>query len=129
VTDSAEYGDPLTQAFWSAARRHELMVQRCAKCGSHQFYPRPMCLRCDSLDLAWVPVKGDGEVYSMTIVHLPVLPELTPPYVVAVVRLDEGPRITTNIEGGPVAIGDRVRLSWRDRDGLPALPIFRPAGP
>ena len=60
----------------------------------------------------------------MTTVHLRVDPALEPPYVVAVVELDEGPRLATNLVGGRAPIGDRVRLAWRDRDGAPPLPVF-----
>ena len=48
---------------------------------------------------------------------------------VAIVTLDEGPRLTTNLVGGDVEIGDRVRVTWRERAGLPPLPVFeKPAG-
>jgi uncharacterized OB-fold protein len=120
------FGDPLTEPFWAAAERHEFVLQRCAGCGAFQFYPRPFCLRCGSADVAWVPSAGTGTIHSQTTVHVPVIPELTPPYVVALIQLDEGPRYTAGIVGGPSAIGDRVRLTWRDREGRPPLPVFTP---
>ena len=75
-----------------------------------------------------MPVGGGATVYAMTTVHLRVDPALEPPYVVAVVELDEGPRLTTNIVGGQAPIGDRVRLAWRERDGAPPLPVFDAGG-
>lgn len=60
----------------------------------------------------------------MTLVHVQVSDEFTPPYIVAIVELDEGPRILTNIIGGECKIGDRVRLQWRERSNAPPLPIF-----
>jgi len=51
--------------------------------------------------------------------------EFEPPYVVAIVQLDEGPRLLTTVVGGRSRIGERVRLTWRDRDGAPPLPVFR----
>ncbi len=126
-------GDALTREYWAAAREGRLVVQRCDACGHHQFYPRPFCLACEELDLGWVEAAGTGSIYSMTTVHLRVSPELEPPYIVALVELDEGPRLLTRIvneEGAPlaegVAIGDRVAVSWHDRGDDPPLPVFRP---
>jgi uncharacterized OB-fold protein len=125
VTDEqAAPDDPTTAPFWAAARNHELVVQRCADCGQCQFYPRPFCLACGGRGVGWVPAKGTGIIYSITMVHVPVIPELTPPYPVAIVRLDEGPRLTTTIVGAPCGIGDRVRVAWRERPGSPPLPVF-----
>ena len=126
MSEAAVYGDALTVPFWEAAAQRRLVIQRCRACGARQHYPRPFCLRCESAAVEWSEVSGRGIVYSMTTVHLAVLPELPPPFVVAIVELDEGVRMTTNVVGGPVAIGDRVRLRWRDREGLPPLSVFEP---
>jgi uncharacterized OB-fold protein len=120
------YGDAFTAPFWAGARRHELLLQCCDDCGSRQHYPRPMCLACGSLRLSWTRGSGLGTVYSRTTVHIQVEPDRPPPYVVAVVQLDEGPRMLTTIVGGSTAIGDRVRLAWQDRGELPPLPVFEP---
>jgi uncharacterized protein len=126
VTDAAPFGDALTAPFWEAAARGELVVQRCRSCGAHQFYPRPFCLACDGDGLEWVATAGTGTVYALTTVHLRVDPALEPPYAVAVVELDEGPRLVTNLVGAPATIGDRVTVGWRERDGMPPLPVFEP---
>jgi uncharacterized protein len=124
--------DPTTAAHWAAAREGRLLVQCCADCDHHQFYPRPFCLACESQNLQWREAQGGGRVYSMTTVRIPVTTALVPPYVLALVDLDEGPRLLTNILGD-CAIGDRVRLGWAVREGLP-VPVFsreapdRPAG-
>jgi len=120
------YGDPLSRPFWEAAARGVLVIQRCAGCGRHQFYPRPYCLGCQSDELAWVEAAGTGTVYSQSRVHLAAVPGFEPPYVVAVVELDEGPRLTTNLVGGDCAIGDRVAVRWRARDQGPPVPVFAP---
>jgi uncharacterized OB-fold protein len=117
--------DPTTAPFWRAARERRLVVQRCTACGAHQFYPRPFCLMCSASALEWVEVSGRATVYSKTTVRIPVIDELTPPYVVAIVTLDEGPRLTTNLVGDEPAIGDRVSLTWRERADLPPLPVFQ----
>ena len=121
-----EFGDPTTAEFWAAARRHDLVIQRCGGCGRHQFYPRPHCLSCGSGDLAWVQAKGTATVYSMTEIHMAPSPEFAIPYVVAIVELDEGPKMMTNLVNGRCQIGDRVRLAWRAREGKPPLPVFEP---
>jgi len=120
------FGDPLTAPFWQAAARHELVLQRCAVCGTHQFYPRPFCLSCDSESLAWVATTGLGTIHSVTRVWRQAFPEHPVPYLNALVDLDEGPRLLTIIEADTAAIGDRVRVAWRERENAPPLPVFRP---
>ena len=120
-----EYGDPLTRPFWDAARRRELVVQRCEACGAHQLYPRPYCIACQSDAVAWVPASGRGFVYAVTTVRIPVQPTLEPPYAVALVELDEGPRLLGGVPAR-CAIGSRVRVAWREREDAPPLPEFLP---
>ncbi|MGH2443756.1 MAG: Zn-ribbon domain-containing OB-fold protein [Chloroflexota bacterium] len=127
-TVAISYGDALTQPFWEAARHHRLIIQRCTKCGNYQFYPRPFCLQCQSNDLGWVDAMGTGEVYSVTTVRMDVLPELPPPYQVAIIQLDEGPRMLAGLAGNQSNIGDRVTLTWREREDLPPLPMFSVEG-
>ena len=121
---TAEYGDPITAPFWAAARDKRLLVQRCRGCGQHQFYPRNFCLACQSSDVEWVAAKGTGIVYSMTVSHIQVLPELPPPYIVALIQLAEGPRLLSNVTDDTCRIGDSVRVAWRERPDAPPLPIF-----
>lgn len=121
--------DPMTEPFWRACLERKLVIQQCAACGGHQFYPRPFCLACESEKVGWVEASGHGVVYSVTTVRIPVVDDLPPPYIVALVDLDEGPRLLTNIEGGDVRIGDSVSIGWRERLGLPPVPIFRLARP
>jgi uncharacterized protein len=118
------YDDPTTQPFWEGARGGHFMLQHCRACGHFQFYPRPMCLSCDSQALEWVEASGEGTIWSQTTVHVKIASELDPPYVVAVVQLDEGPHFTSRI-AGPSRIGDRVAVLWEERDNLPPLPVFR----
>ena len=120
------YGDPTTYPFWEAAERHELLIQHCPQCNSYQFYPRPFCLACNNTDIEWTKAKGEATIYSMTTVHVQIAPQFNPPYIAAVIELDEGPRMLTNIEGGTPGIGDRVKLVWRERSDSPPLPIWVP---
>ncbi len=118
------YGDPLTVPFWQAARDHRLVLQRCVNCGQYQFPPRPFCLDCEDGEVEWVESKGFGEIYALTTVRFEVLPDLPPPYSVAIVQLDEGPRMLAGIAGGRGAIGERVEIRWLDRAELPPLAMF-----
>jgi uncharacterized protein len=79
--------------------------------------------------LEWVEAAGTGTIYSVTTVRIPVVEDLKPPYFLALVDIDEGPRLLTNIEGDVASIGDRVRIAWRSRGSLPPLPIFKPDPP
>ncbi len=124
LDDAMRIDDPVAFPFWQAARRHELTVQRCTSCGHHQFYPRTFCLACDADAPEWVTCSGEATVYSVTTVHLPLIPAIKPPYQVALVTLREGPRLLTNILGRPCAIGEPVSLVWRDRPDAPPLPCF-----
>jgi uncharacterized OB-fold protein len=120
--------DPTTAALWDAAQRGELLLQRCAVCGAYQHYPRPVCVACGTGAPEDVPAAGTGTVYATTTVHLRVHPDLEPPYTVAVVELDEGPRLVTHLVNGASRIGERVRLTWRERPGATPLPVFEPDG-
>jgi len=118
TTGESGYGDPLTQPFWDAALEERLVIQRCGSCGTHQFYPRPFCLACSSEDVGWVQASGGGTIYSLTTVQRQILPTLPPPYVVALVELDKGPRILGWLVGdAPPEIGSAVRVAWTSRDG------------
>ncbi len=120
-----DYGDPLTLPYWQAAERHVLMIQHCSDCGHYQFYPRPFCLLCESDHVEWVESKGKGVVYASTTVHLSVSTGVEPPYQVVLVELDEGVRLLANIVEGNCDMADRVEVTWRQREGLPPLPVFR----
>jgi uncharacterized OB-fold protein len=121
---SEMYGDPLSAPFWEAAQQRKLIIQRCRSCGGSQFYPRPFCLTCQSDAVDWVDALGTGAVYSVTTVRVNVRPELSPPYQVAIVELDEGPRMLAAIVGGECRIGDRVEVGWQERIHGPPLPVF-----
>jgi uncharacterized OB-fold protein len=118
--------------FWEAAKRHELRVQRCGSCGANIFYPRELCPECLSSDLQWTAVSGKGTVYSYTIAETPTHPTFAEdvPYVIAIVELAEGPRITTNITGCPpdtVRVGMTVEVVFDDVTPEITLVKFRPA--
>jgi hypothetical protein len=104
-----------SRPFWDAARQHRLQLQHCAGCTAYIYYPRDRCPVCLSDKLDWRPVSGKGKVYSYTIVRRASTRSFADkPYVLAIVELDEGVRMTTNIEAPP----DRVRI------GMPVAVYF-----
>jgi uncharacterized protein len=122
-----------TTQWWEATREKRLMVQRCRTCGHHQHYPRMLCLGCHGSDLALVEVSGRGTVWSFSVVHRsPDAETFPPPYIVALVRLHEGPVLTTNlVDVGPdtVACDQPVQLRWHALDDGRHLPMFTPIRP
>jgi uncharacterized OB-fold protein len=122
------------EPFWAGCRNRELLVQRCAECATCQFYPRAVCASCGSDQLQFQPVSGRGEVFAFTVCHRPLAPRFAgrTPYVVALVDLDEGPRMMTNIVGCPVSdvqIGMTVQVSFEQLNEDVSLPVFAPTGP
>lgn len=126
---------PRTQAFWDAADEGRLLLQHCAYCGHTQHYARPLCVSCWSDAVSWHESAGRGAVWAFTVIHVPGHPawKSATPYVVAVVELDEGPRIATNIvdiDPSDVSIGMRVLMTpLRDPDVGQTLLVFRPDVP
>jgi len=124
---------PETRPFWDAARRHELCLQRCHTCGRHVFFPRAACPHCFGSDLEWRRVSGRGTVHTFTVVHRGQRQfPLPTPYVIAIVELDEGPRLMTNLVGiaadaAKIRIGMPVEVVFEDVSPEIALPRFRPA--
>ena len=119
-----------TQAFWDAARDHRLVVQSCTQCGKRQFFPRAFCRHCLAPDLRWAPCSGHGSIYTFTVNHRAANAHMADktPYVVAIVTLDEGVRMMSNIvdcRPEDVRIGARVSVCWLDTEGQPSLPQFR----
>ena len=122
---------PLSTGFWDAARRHELVIQRCAKCGRFRHYPQVLCPECWSGKWSWEPVSGRGTVYSYGIAHRAFHPAWSArvPYAVMTVTLDVGVRMvsavmTEDLEN--VAIGVDVEAFFEDIPGTEVtLPCFR----
>lgn len=118
----------LTQPYWDAARRHTLVRPRCNGCGRSFFTPQIACPNCLSQDWDYVPSSGRGTVYSATIVHRAPYPGFESPYHVAIVDLEEGWQMMTNLVGAgdrPVAIGAAVTVDWLPLGDDIVLPVFR----
>ena len=119
-----------TETYWAAARDHRFVIQHCKSCGKHQFYPRGVCSHCLSSDLEWHEASGKGTVYSFSVNHRAPHPGFADeiPFVLAIVELEEGPRMMTNIvECNPdsVKIGMAVEVTFEDVTEEVTLPKFK----
>ena len=113
--------------FWEGCRSEELRYQRCEACGASNFPPTEHCRQCLSAELRWQQSSGRGEIYSWTVVHRPVTAGFRPPYAPAIVTLDEGYQMLTNIVGvspDDLAIGMRVRVQFHAVGDDVTLPYF-----
>jgi len=118
----------LSRPHWDGCREGVLRVQRCAACGSYEFIPQAVCTRCQAGKLEWVESSGRGSVYSHTTVYRPPRPEFDAPYVVAIVELEEGWHMLTNlVDCTPeeVATGLPVEVDFRAVSDEITLPCFR----
>jgi uncharacterized OB-fold protein len=123
--------DAETVPYWEAAREGRFLLKRCNGCGAAHFYPRPFCPHCWSDDVEWFEASGRATLYTFSIVRRNDLPPFNErvPYVAAVVDLEEGPRMITNVIGcefDAVEIGMALTVAFRE-DGDYSLPVFEPA--
>lgn len=121
---------PETRHYWEGARSGELRIQRCRHCEHVYFPPRPFCPSCHSGEVEVIRASGKAKLYSYVISHRPA-PGFTPPYAIAVVELEEGPRLMTNIIGCPQTPGALVldmplEVTFERLDDEITLPLFRP---
>ena len=123
---------PETKHFWDGTREGELRLQRCDACAKTYFPPRPFCPACGHREVSVVKASGKATLYSYVIHHRKV-PGFTPPYAIAVVELEEGPRMMTNIVECPqtpeaLVLDMPLVVSYAKMDDEITLPLFKPAG-
>src|SRR5919201_806201 len=121
---------PETQHFWDGTNAGELRLQRCNKCSKAYFPPRPFCPACGNREVTVFKASGKGILYSYVIHHRPV-PGFTPPYSIAVVELEEGVRMMTNIVDCPqtpeaLQLDMKVQVKFEKLDDKITLPLFAP---
>lgn len=127
--------DAISAPYWEACRRHELILQRCGDCGTVRFPPAAMCSCCRSRKAEWKRASGTGKVYSWNVVVHPIPEDLYAadvPYVVALVELDEGVRMPTNIvdcDPKRIEADMPVEVVFDDVTEAVTLPKFRPVRP
>jgi len=122
---------PTTLAFWDATRDKRFLVQWCTDCQKAIFFPREVCPVCLGSSLEWRESNGRGRVYSFTVEHKPQNPNLEGPYTVALIDLDEGVRMMSNVidcDPDQVSVGMPVAIAWEALSDGRHLPMFAPTG-
>lgn len=107
------------------------MLPCCADCGKFHFYPRPVCPYCASARITWAQASGRGGVYSHSTVYRAPSPVFRDdvPYVIAIVKTDEGPHLLSRVVGvapDTVKIGQRLRARMENFSDHAVLPVFEP---
>jgi uncharacterized OB-fold protein len=120
--------------YWEKAKAHELWLRHCDDCNKAYFYPRDICPMCFSRNTSWVQASGKGTLHTFAIVHRAPTPAFRDdaPFVVAMVDLEEGPRMPTNLVGvepdpANIKVGMAVEVAFEDITDEIALPKFKPA--
>jgi hypothetical protein len=123
---------PETAPFFEGTSNGELRIQRCRSCNEAYFYPRPSCPKCFSSDVEWFSASGRATLHTYVISHRPGPGfEADVPYAIAIVQLEEGPRMMTNIVGVPntpenLVLDMDLVVDFEPRDDQ-MVPVFRPA--
>ena len=134
--DVADYKGPVpqptpeTKPYWEGLRQGKLMIQRCKKCHKAYFYPRPVCPHCHSWEIEWFQASGKGKLYSYNINYRPPPYMGTAPTVIAMVELEEGPRLMSNLievepDPGKIKCDAPVELAFKKLTEEIMLPQFR----
>lgn len=124
---------PETLPYWEATRRGELCLPYCLSCEEYFFYPRPFCPSCLRSGLEWRKVSGRATLWTYVINHRPSPGfEDEGPYAIAIVKLEEGPKMMSNIIGVDItpenlALDMPLEVAFDDR-GSERVPVFKPAG-
>ena len=134
----AKYDKPLplvdedTAPYWEYCKKHELRMQKCTQCGYIRFPVSIICPKCHSMEAEWTKLSGKGKVYSFIIYRQAFHPsyENDIPYAVAIIKLDEGPCMESNINGckmEDIKIDMPVEVYFDDVTDEVSLPKFKPA--
>lgn len=121
-----------TRPFWEGCREHVLKIQKCKNCGTLRWPPAFICPNCLSSDKEWIAACGRGRVYTFAVYHVAPYPGFKSelPYVVAIVALEEGPHMMSDIIGcdpREVYCEMPVKVAWDDVSEEFSIPGFRPA--
>lgn len=123
---------PETKPFWEGAKQHQLRIQYCNDCGKFYFYPRSLCRYCLSQHVEWRTVSGRGRLHTFTVNYRTRRGAPFPgPFVIAIVELEEGPRLMSNLVGvdpdpGKLRCDMPVEVVFEDITDEITLPRFRP---
>lgn len=120
---------PDSKDFWRGCNDGELRMQQCDSCGTVVWFPRGLCAVCNSASLTWFGLSGHGTLYSFSVVTRPANPAFQPQYILALVDLEEGPRMMTHlIDVNPeaVEVGMAVHVQFERQTPEICLPVFTP---
>ncbi len=123
-------GDPADMPFWEACRNNRFLLHRCGCCDRH-YWPASRCIEHGDTAMAWVEVSGEGELYTYTVMHKVMSSAWKDkaPYVVGVVKLDQGPMFHTNVIECPpdqLQVGMRLQPLMLRQDNGMTVPVYRP---
>jgi uncharacterized OB-fold protein len=121
----------LTQPYWDGCRLGELRLQQCAQCRRFQFYPRIICSHCGGSALHWRAASGRGVVASFTVVERAVSKAYSAPYTIALIDLEEGPRMMSwvvNDDRSEIGVGAPVTVTFSEWSEDIAMPLFELTG-
>jgi uncharacterized OB-fold protein len=133
-----EYNKPIpvpsaeSQAYWDGLRDRKLLMPRCDACGKYWFPPSLLCPHCNATNWTWASTSGRGRIFSYVVYHRVYHPGFADevPYAVAVIELDEGPRMVSNVIGiapDKLACDLRVQVVYQPITDTITLPKFKPA--
>jgi uncharacterized protein len=122
--------DEASQPFFDGAMEGRLMLMRCTACGAYRFPSRKHCDVCLSPNVEWTAASGRGTVYSFGVMHQKYHPGFFPeiPYNLALIELQEGPRMVSNVvgtENAKIRVGMPVMVDFERHEDV-AIPKFRP---
>jgi len=123
--------DPINAEFWEMQQDGVLRFQRCTDCEAFRHLPRYQCAGCGSTEYEWAPVSGRGKLYSWTVTHQVFHPAFEVPFVAAVVELDEGVRMVSqlmDVDPSMLALDLRVEVEFRRITDDFHTPVFRLVG-
>lgn len=121
-----------SRPFWDAAKEGRFLIGRCGNCGKVHHYPRPFCPFCWSEDVSLVDASGKATLYTYSTVYVNDLPPFRDqlPYVAAMVELEEGPHVMTqleDVEADELRIGMPLVVKYRPLTDDITIPVFAPA--
>ncbi len=121
-----------SREFWDAAHAGRLLVASCRACSKVHHYPRPFCPTCWSEDVELIEASGRATLYTYSTVYRNELPPFSErvPYVAAVVELEEGPKLMTNVvdcDPYALSIGMALKVAYRELSPDVSAPVFSPA--
>lgn len=122
----------LNAPFWEGTKRGELRLQNCTECGHWWFPPSTHCPNCLSRKYEWKAVSGRGKVWSWIVMHQRYFREFEAdlPYNIALIELEEGPRMMSRIAGianNEIVCDMPVKVAFEEANDQQSVPYFVPA--